>query len=135
MQQLLLEPGNPYDITKEDLEELRQQLRAQLNGVEVAVAYHPHKGAGVTLDEVLHIWLPGWEFLRDEGYSMLLGAAIESMRQRFARRHGAKRRKVIVIHGPDGGEVEQITLQDPDSPEEHESGRPNEKRPRPPVQG
>jgi hypothetical protein len=133
MQQLLLEPGNPYDITQEDLEELRRQLTAQLDGVEIAVAYYPPKGAGVTLDEVLHIWLPGWEFLRDEGYSILLGAAIESMRQRFTRRHGAKRRKVIVIHDPDGGEVETITLKDPDSAEEHESGRPNEKRPRPPA--
>ncbi len=134
MQQLLLEPGNPYDITKEDLEELRQQLTAQLDAIDVAVAYHPPKGAGVTLDEVLHIWLPGWEFLRDEGYSILLGAAIESMRRRFTRRHGAKRRKVTVIHDPDGGEVETITLQNPDSPPEHESGRPNGNRPRPPSQ-
>ena len=67
MGHLLLEPGNPNDITKEDLAELRQQLTAQLDGVEVAVAYHPQKGAGVTLDEVLHVWVPGWEFLRDEG--------------------------------------------------------------------
>lgn len=132
--QLLLEPGNPYDITKEDLEELRQTLAEQLEGVDVAVAYHPPKGAGVTLDEVLHIWLPGWEFLRDEGYSLLLGAVLNEMRQRFQRRRGAKRRKVIVIHNPDGGEVEVITLQDPDSAEEREQGRPNEKRPRPPVQ-
>ncbi len=132
--QLLLEPGNPYDITKEDLEELRETLAAQLDGVDLAVAYYPQKGAGVTHDEVLHLWLPGWEFLRDEAYSVLLGAVAESMRQRFKRRHGAKRRKVIVVHDPDGGEVETITLQDPESPEERERGRPNEKRPRPPAQ-
>ena len=134
MGQLLLEPGNPNDITKEDLAELRQQLTERLDGVEVVVAYHPQKGAGVTLDAVLHVWLPGWEFLGDEGYSILLGAALESMRGRFTRRHGGKRRKVIVIHDPDGGEVEIITLLDPDSREGREPGRPNEKRPRPPAQ-
>ena len=132
--QLLLEPGNPYDTTKEDLEELRQTLAEQLDGVDVAVAYYDPKGAGVTHDEVLHLWLPGWEFLRDEGYSMLLGAALNEMRKRFQRKRGAKRRKVIVIHDPDGGEVETVSLQDPESAEEHEPGRPGEKRPRPPVQ-
>lgn len=134
MAQLLLEPGNPYDLTGEDLQELRQELAARFEGVEVAIAYHPPKGAGVTHADVLHLWLPGWEFLRDEGYSFLLGMALEAMRARFGRGRGASRRKVVVVHDPDGGEVETVTLQNSDSPPEHQPGRPDEKRPRPPVQ-
>src|SRR5687768_8336827 len=93
---VLLEPGNPYDITAEDLEPLKARLE-ECSELQVKVAHHPPRGAGVTLDEVLHVWLPGAEFLRDEAYSMLLGALVEYMRARFKNRRSARRRKVIII--------------------------------------
>jgi hypothetical protein len=58
---VLLEPGNPRDITQEDLEPLKARLEDS-SELQVRIAYHPPRGAGVTLDEVLHVWLPSADF-------------------------------------------------------------------------
>ncbi len=131
LQPLLLEPGNPYDITREDLEELRARMEQQA-GIPVRIAYHPPKGAGVTFDEVLNFWVPGLEFLRDETYSVLLGMVIERMRRRFTG-HGVKRRKVIIVRDQDGTELEIVTIDEPEGQEKRQEGTRKEPRPRPPV--
>jgi hypothetical protein len=130
---ILLEPGNPYDITREDLEPLRADIEGATR-LNAKVAYFPPTGAGVTLDEVLNIWLPGAEFVRDEGYSILIGMAVEYMRRRFKRRRGEKRRKVITIRDEQGREIEQVTIEELDGPAEKEDRSDSDGRPRPPTQ-
>jgi hypothetical protein len=132
---LLLEPGNPYDITPEDLEPVRAQLARATQG-RVAIAYQPHRGAGVTLVEVLNFWVPNADFLRDEAYSVLLGILIENMRRRFKKKHGGKRPKSIIVRDDerDGRVVEKITISAEDEPEVREPGDDDETRPRPPIQ-
>src|SRR4051812_30348029 len=135
---MLLEPGNPYDITPEDLEPVRAQM-ARATHARVAIAYQPPRGAGVTLVEVLNFWVPNAEFLRDEGYSVLLAMLIENMRRRFTRKHGAKRPKNIIVRDIErGGRViETIKIMSEEGPEVRESGDDDddETRPRPPIQG
>jgi hypothetical protein len=132
---LLLEPGNPYDITPGELEPVRAQM-ARATPVRVAIAYQPHKGAGVTLVEVLNFWVPNAEFLRDEAYSVLLGMLIENMRRRFKRKHGAKRPKSIIVRDSarDGRVIETINIQAEDKPVVREPGDDDQTRPRPPIE-
>jgi hypothetical protein len=130
---VLLEPGNPYDITIEDLEPLKARLQ-ECSELDVMIAYHPPRGAGITLDEVLHVWLPSAEFLRDEAYSLLLGGIIGYMRARFKNRRGEKRRKMIIIRDEHGRELKRIIIEEDQAPERTEDGSKQEKRPRPPVQ-
>lgn len=133
METVLLEPGNPYDISREDLEPLRAAMEAG-GVVNARVAFFPPKGAGVTFDEVLNIWVPGVEFLRDEGYSILLGLTLEYMRGRFSRRHGKERRKVIIVRAENGKQLEVVTIDSVDKPEVRETPQNDDARPMPPVQ-
>lgn len=129
---ILLEAGNPLDIRPEDLVPLRDHLR-EATGFEVATAHFDQQGAGVTLDEVLHVWLPTAEFLRDQGYEIVIGMIIEGMRQRFSRRHSGKRRKRILVRDDEGRLLEEWIIESEDAPAERRETNESDIRPRPPV--
>lgn len=130
---VLLEPSNPFDLTAEELAGLVGELERTLDDVEVRLAHDEPVGAGVTLDEVLHVWLPSAEFAKETAYDVLLGAVGAFLRDRFKRRHGKNRRKVVTIHDQNGEEVGVLVFAAADSPAVEEDPDKSRRRPRPPL--
>jgi hypothetical protein len=113
---VLLETINPLDLTPDDLQELVHLLSCEVPDVRFQIAYEDQHGGGVSWHEVLRIWLPNAEFIKDSIYTTLLTISIESMRRRFKRKHGSRRPKSIIVHDRETGkELASFVVYDVDS--------------------
>ncbi len=101
---LLLETINPIDMTEEDLLELATTLNREM-GIPIGIAYEDQFGAGVSWHEVLYLWLPNYEFFKDEIWATVLGAVMENLRQRFKRKGCERRPKSLIVRDPSTGDV------------------------------
>ncbi len=121
--QIILRPGNPLDITSDDLEDLAQLLRGLDEGYDVQVTTKEQRGYGVTWWEVILIWfLARGSAVLDAEVEAMMRLAIDWARKRFFRSPG--RPKYIAIYGPDNKvlksvlvkteseEVENLTMED-----------------------
>ena len=131
MATILLETINPADLTPDDLEELASVLTEQLPGFDYEIASEEQHGAGVTWHEVLRVWLPDVTSLKDDAYGALLGTCFAYMRSRFARKHGSRRPKSIILHDESGREIASYTItKSTGEPQEKEPDKKVRKRPR-----
>jgi hypothetical protein len=101
---LLLETINPNDMTEEDLVELATTLNREI-GIPIGIGYEDQFGAGVSWHEVLYLWLPNHEFVKDEIWVTALGTVLENLRQRFKRKGNERRPKSLIVRDPSTGEV------------------------------
>jgi hypothetical protein len=53
---VMLEPGNPRDFQEAELDQLARELQDEYE-IEVEIAARPERGYGVTLHEVIHLWV------------------------------------------------------------------------------
>ena len=118
----ILETNNPLDVTPDDLEDLADLLEAAVSQSSIEISYQDQYGAGVTGHEILLIWIPHAESLRDNLYAALIVAAIAWLRSRFKRRHGESRAKVITVYDASTGQpLRKWVLRDAESePDEQE---------------
>lgn len=95
---VLLETINPLDLTPDDLQELADLLSRETPQLSYRVAYNDQHGGGVSWHEVLRIWLPNAEFIKNTIYTIILTESFASMRRRFQRKHSSRRPKSIIVH-------------------------------------
>jgi hypothetical protein len=113
---VLLETINPLDLTPDDLQELVDVLSREAPQVEYQIAYEDQYGGGVSWHEVLRVWLPNAEFIKDAIYTTLLTISIDAMRRRFKRKYGSRRPKSIIVHDrTTGRELASFVIHDVDS--------------------
>lgn len=75
--QILVEPGNPFGFDAGQFDELTRGLRAELGpSYDVRVAYRAQAGAGVTLYEVIHYWIP-WEAVKGALAAQLIKLTVD----------------------------------------------------------
>ncbi len=123
---LLLEPGNPYDFTDEELEELTAAVRDEVPDLEVAVASREEEGYGVTLVEVLHVFVEHKEEISLTAGAV--GAVIRWMRRRWER--DKRRQRAVLIWDSRGEPLKTVKIDVPDG-EPVEEDPPREDRARP----
>lgn len=136
---MIIEPGNPYDFTADELEELRQVIVSADPGADVQIAVRPERGYGVTLQEVLYVWDVATDVVGDLA---LLGtpvaAAVAWLRRRAKKERDAgmvpPRTRVAVLLGPDGKPLSRVIVEDPDNEPRVEQADSEEPRHRPAVQ-
>lgn len=132
----LIEPGNPYDFSPDELDELRRELASE--GVSVAIARRPERGYGVTFVEVLHVWNLVTDVVGDVttmvGPVAVVCRYLRRRAQREREQHpdAKPRPRVVTLLGPDGRVVKRIVLDDADSDPRFEDGD-DEQRQRPPL--
>jgi hypothetical protein len=111
-----LETINPLDLTPEDVQLLADRMHQRLPDIEFVVAYEEQHGSGTTWHEVLHIFLPTADAMKDNSYGVIMGMTAEYMRQRFKRPHGKRRpRSVRVWDAETGREVTGFVIEDPEA--------------------
>ena len=110
MQQVILEPQNPRDLQRDELEELAQAIRDLDIGLEVCFAEErEHRGYGVTYWEVLYISLSVGAAVGGKVVDKILDVAIDWARKRFSRK-SSRRPKYVAIYGPDGKVLRSVLL-------------------------
>jgi hypothetical protein len=107
---VLLEPANPFDLTREDLAPLVERITTTLPDLKVEVAYDDQFGAGGPWWQVLHLWV-AVTFAEAVGYGTLVDICKEWLREQFQTIHGRKRGKLLVVHELETGrEILSIRL-------------------------
>jgi hypothetical protein len=79
---ILLDPANPYDFSRDELEELAVEIRTHTPQVEVLPIFRPEDGYGGPWAEVLYIWHEAKEGIET---AILLASAVKWMKRRWER--------------------------------------------------
>lgn len=108
---VVLEPGNAWELPEEDLRQLAEDLLRGADDLEVDLAYEQSEGAGVTLVEVLHVFLPSADFVKDSAYTVLVSALGRHMHRRRQKPHNSQREQIAIIYGPDGTPLREVRLE------------------------
>jgi len=109
MATLIVEPGNPHDLTEEEERELLAAASDAAPDDVVRVVRRPEEGYGVTLQEVLHVFVENLD-LATAGAGALAGL-VKWLRARW-KKDG--RTRVVLIYGPDGRPLKTIRIAEPD---------------------
>lgn len=107
-----MEPGNPLDLTAEDLQPLVAALTALEGSPGATVAFNkpePDKAA-VTFHEILHVWLP---YLAGTGVAVELGKKVIALagdwvKGKLDERKG--RRRTVILYDHEGKPLKTITV-------------------------
>ncbi len=109
----LLQPGNPHDFTRDELEDLELLVRTRVPGTDVRLQDKDEQGYGVTLYEVIQVVAD----VRGAGGDIVLGAVAMWLRQRWKRDKAAGRRprpRSVVLLDSNGEKLGAIDIDEPD---------------------
>jgi hypothetical protein len=133
--QIIIEPKDPRDITPTEAEDLAQAIRTLNSNYDVRVLTEEQAGHVITWNEVLHIWLPNALFttgavVGTATVQELTKLSVEWARQRIKKKGVPKRPTYIAIYGPAGKLLKSVVVKHSTAePEDHtEADRKNEKQ-------
>jgi hypothetical protein len=112
--EVLVEPGNPFDFERADLDELAEAL-AKATEAPARVVVRDEIGYGVTGGEVLHVWLPDTDVILN--VAILVAHLKDWAKDRWRREreeHPADpaRSHYVDLLGPDGRAISRIEVDD-----------------------
>ncbi|CAO5172135.1 conserved hypothetical protein [Frankia sp. AiPs1] len=117
---MIIQPGNPYDFTNGDLQDLVKLIQKTIPDLSVEIDRKPERGYGVTLIEVLNIWLQVADgATATVGTIGLVGAIkqwIQARRMQAERDHpeSQPRPVSVTVHGADGAILCTLTIEGSD---------------------
>jgi hypothetical protein len=116
--EVLLEPGNPYDMSVDELAGLQAEIIEAVPDVDVFPALRPEAGYGVTFVEVLHVWIQVSEAV--DAAAVIAGVTtkvVAWMRRRWQvdqeEHPGTARPRNVVIYGPTGEPLREVGIEMP----------------------
>lgn len=106
----MFESRNARDLTQGELDDLAREIDSELlasgrQDVSTAAVAHDATGGGHSWTDVLHVFLPSADFLKDAVWTTVLARVEHFLRRRFHRPHEATRPRVLVVRESEGGEV------------------------------
>ncbi len=118
---VLLDPANPHDFSRGELDELAEAIRAAAPDAKVVPTFRPEVGYGGPLHEVLYIWHESKEGVET---ALLFGAAVKWMKRRWEHdrdKHPDNPRARSVVEIEEERIVRRIKIDLPDGdPDEEE---------------
>jgi hypothetical protein len=139
MTRVFIEPGNPHDISRADLEDLATLVREGQSGLAVEVSIGEEQGYGVTFAEVLRIYMDAGEVAGDTAALFApFWIAVRWMRARWTRdketHEGEQpRTRYVTLYGADGKKLKSVKIDTPEGePEEIDEPESLHHRPWPP---
>jgi len=130
--EIIIEPGNPFDFDAEDFGPLLAEIQAA-TGVPTRAAFRKEEAYGVSLYEVIFVWIP-----QGVAVAKALQPIIKFARKRFRREKEqhpeSPRPRSITILGPDGRPLKSVVIrssdEEPEDRTEKERADPPRERPR-----
>lgn len=139
MPRLILEPGNPHDLDRATLDDLAAELRGVSPEYAVDVFVGEERGYGVTLSEVLRIYMEAGDVAGNTAALLApFFAAAEWARRRWHRDlkdapDQNPRPRAVTLYGPDGEALRSVKIDLPDGEiEDDDSPQSAHKLPWPP---
>ena len=110
---IILQARDPHDITPEEVQELAALFYANFE-YKVDIATNPEQvGKGITLNEVLYIWLiPAGFFLAKKAAEEVAKIVIQWTRNRLRKKGTTRRPTTIFIYGPNGKVIKSVVVKD-----------------------
>ena len=110
---LILESQNNKDLSQDELDALADQIRTQLvqrDSIDLLVVAIAHTAAGVGnhWSDVLNVFLPSGDGIKDAIWAMVIDQIKTMMLARFSRPHQGRRPRVIVVRDVETGEVLRV---------------------------
>lgn len=131
MLELLVQPQNPLDLRPEDLSGLVSTLKGTETNTNVQLAYFNNEAVGVTLHEVLAIWVLSTP-VTVPTLNKIIGLCLDALAEHF-KKH-PNRPHTVTIYGADGMPLKQVTQKRLELPPEETLLDANDPpRNRPPV--
>lgn len=124
MANVIVEPGNPHDLTEDEERELLAVMKEADPDVDVRVVRRPEEGYGGPLTEVVHVFVENPQLLGIGAGA--LGGLYAWLRKRF-RKDG--RPRFVPIYGGDGRVLKTVRIEGPngdpvEGPPEGQDRRP-----------
>lgn len=107
MPTLTIEPANPFDLTDDDAQELRDLLVAADQETEVRIARRREEGYGVSAEEILRVFVEHPELAAPTVAT--IKALFSWLKKRLAR---DGRKRTVIIYGPDGDPLKAYEVDD-----------------------
>jgi len=137
--QLIFEPQNSLEMSPDELAPLVDSIQLILNEESatnpftVAVSFEEPLGAANNLWEILHVFLPSSNLVKDAIWTKIGDRITAFMRSRFRKPHEAERPRVTHIYGPRGEILKTVILRSADDDPDWQDG--GEDRPFPLPRG
>jgi hypothetical protein len=134
---IYLDAGNPYDFERDALDELAATLNREVEDIEAVPKLRDETGYGVTLHEVLVIWMGTGAAIQTASYAKtIVTHSVDFLRRRWRKDHeqsgDAVRPRTLWVADADGRIIQQITIDLPDgTPQESAPNHKTLPRPKP----
>ncbi len=123
--EILVEPRAPNDPNPEHLSALRAELASAFPNVDVWEAWDEQRGAGVTFQEIVNIWIP-WSDITSAAAGVVVTILVQWLKERH--KECPTRPKLGRIYGPDGRVVRSFHIEgsqtQPETSSEQSAPRP-----------
>jgi hypothetical protein len=103
--EILIESINPIELPPDELVPLALELEKLTPGTPVAVGFEEEEGSGVTWVQVIHLFLPSADFVKDAAYAALCGRVMTFFKERRNRKHQGTRTHNLVVHDDEGNVI------------------------------
>lgn len=116
---IVVEPGNPYDFTRDELDALRREIEATDGSLEVILDVREERGYGVTLHEVIRLVWEGTEDISTAGGAVSAFAiAVKLAKARWWKAKNeqptqAPRPRSVTLYNARGNPVKAIVVDEP----------------------
>ena len=137
--QLIIEPQNSLEMSADELTSLVDSLQlllseeSAISPIAVTIAYEEPLGQANNLWEILHVFLPSSNLVKDAIWTKIGDCIAAFMRSRFRKPHEAERPRVTHIYGPHGEILKTVILRSADDNPDWQDG--GEDRPLPSTKG
>jgi hypothetical protein len=129
---IVVEPGNPYDFTRDALDALRREIELTDGSLEVVLDVREERGYGVTLHEVIRLVWEGTEDISTAGGAVSAFAiAVKLAKARWWKaknEHPAQspRPRSVTLYDARGNPVKAIVIDEPNGEAaQDEAGEPH----------
>ena len=106
--EILVEPRAPNDPNPEHLTALRSELAEAFPDADVWEAWDEQRGAGVTLEEIVNVWIP-WSDIASAAAGVVAAKLVQWLKERHKK--SPTRPKLGRIYGPDGRVVRSFHIE------------------------
>jgi hypothetical protein len=128
MTHYVLEPGNPYDFSQEELGALAAEITERIPAADISVKFRNERGYGVSLVEVIRVWTDIADAVKAAAEAgAVIALAVGWMRSRWRKDRDdhpdePPRPRSVMLYGPGGEVLRSVRIDAPDgAPMEEES--------------
>jgi hypothetical protein len=120
MIEVIFEPANPHDFSEEELQDAAVAIAGDVADTTVHIHVRKERGYGVTVEEVIHLWILGATAVTATGAAVaVLTNAVNWVRERSRNDRSSHpeskpRPRTLLLYDGTGKPLKRVRVSDPD---------------------